>query len=335
MENELLDILRKRQKDAEDEGMVAAVASGLGSVLMGDVGGDVAGYGADLVGGRMKRKEALQDQESNILLAELKAKQGGTSTPYTFDKYQDAQGSIRIGRGHKGTGEFITRPDDRIAGFAPMLTTSKESDRIVRGVRGQAGAPVVPVKEIGSPLAASGFKITPKRQTFFQEKRLPKIEAMLKADNESLRDAALAAKNIAEDGSFPNIQALKSLLKTTDPRISNEDFTIARDNLSKVQSIVERAKQLKLTRLEPRLRGEVIRVIANTYDVIEKHIQKKIEAEIKSQSLDSGEAEYYKTILGPAQQRYGIPKGFGKIQTKNIGGKPVQFFFDGTKWQEL
>lgn len=146
--NPLLDILRKRQQDANDEATATAIASGVGALLSGDASGPITDYGLSQTQNVMNRKRDLQDQETNVLLADMKAKSpSSTSRRYQMISTEDAEGNQVWAKFDRTTGEVV--PTDLSRGLSPFVGVDPRYGEITKisKSKGKPTSRLVPSKD--------------------------------------------------------------------------------------------------------------------------------------------------------------------------------------------
>lgn len=224
--NELLELLRKRQKDSRNETIMTGIAHGLGQVLSGDTGGAVAGAGVKSMADSMARRRELEDQEQNVLLAQLKAKTGtsGANKPQQYT-YLDEKGQVR--RGVFQDAEFKRAPTDPLAGFAPKLDQDALGQSYLVSTSGQK-------KEL-FPLQKGQLAEKPEK---FLQSQLDKYNKRVEKTEDSIKDLNSSLISLGKGG-FRDKTAVMTLVKEIETRLSDQD----RDFYLYMQPSFARAKE--------------------------------------------------------------------------------------------
>jgi hypothetical protein len=250
MKNPYVDLLRKRQKDADDEATVGSIASLVGTALSGDAMAEVADDGQKMIAGAQKRKRDLEDQESQFALAMEKARLTNGKKTLAFKP------QLRSVRNPDGTLEYkyFMGPTDQPV---PTGETVGLSDKLYKGTEGY--------QNVFRP----GTGKTPQRLTDVQargeargispdfRKEANKLGSKFINDTKTYQDLIVQAEQgyglLMKKGTMPKAIALNQVVRLVEKgTLSNQDRTFITGQVGILGKISEEFYESKDNRFRQR-----------------------------------------------------------------------------------
>lgn len=285
---EVIEMLRGRQEQADQNMLMAGASGALGELLFGG-GGKTAQAGVTAMGSQMKRKQQLEDQELKYLMASSKAKMGGTGRPKALSiintktkkrafGFYDGNNKIRLADGS------VASPD-WVQAFSDKLTKTNEGDLA-------AFTPSVddPFKKVHTGTETEAEGITKGFKDHMDIRVVPQFEAVIKADRTTLAELGNSLAMMKQGGVLPPMIALKSLAKALEGgKLTDKDFDIVMKPLSLKMSAKEWAETQKTGFIPERLREEYTRAVSGLIDIAKTRMREYADKRVMSQSRNDSE----------------------------------------------
>ena len=287
---EVIEMLRGRQEQADTNMMMAGASGALGELLFGG-GGKTAQAGVTAIGGQMKRKQTLEDQELKYLMATQKAKQGPmgrsrakhisminpTSKKRSLGYWDPEAKEFRLQNGELATG-WIQDYSEKVSktNEGDLALISSGTDNPLRKV--QTGT------ETEAEGISKGFK------DHMDIRVVPQFEATIKADRDTLAELGNSLAMMKQGGVLPPMIALKSLAKALEGgKLTDKDFDIVMKPLSLKMSAREWAETQKTGVVPKRLRREYTQAVEGLLDIAKNRMREYADKRVMSQSRNDSE----------------------------------------------